>query len=64
MELSVGTVVTEVDALLEDLATESAVVMGVSAFRVAAGATALSSVTTTSGAFNSSLCHCPVINLL
>ena len=64
MELSVGTVVTEVDALLEDLAIESTWVMGVSVFRVAAGATAMSSVATTLGAFSSSLCHCPVINLL
>ena len=52
MELIVGTVVLEADAVLEELATESRVDMGVSGFRVTAGATAASSVTITSGAPN------------
>ena len=46
----VGTVGTEADAVLEDLAAESTVDMGVLGFRVADGATLASSVTTTSGA--------------
>ena len=50
--LSVGMVVTEADAVLKELAAESTVDMGVSGFRVAPGATAVFSVTTTSGASN------------
>ena len=45
VELSIGMAVTEADAVLKELAAESTVDMGVSGFRVAAGATAASSVT-------------------
>ena len=38
MELSVGTVVTEADAVLEELAAESTLDRGVLGLRVAAGA--------------------------